>query len=64
MPEKGHPNHFGELINFQTPNTNLDFLFGVKGWIRPARNISPNKLIPIKGIDLNNKTREQIVEEL
>lgn len=64
MPEKGHPNHFGELINFQTPNTKLDFLFGVKEWIRPAGNIVPNKLIPTKAIDLNNKTREQIVEEL
>ncbi|MCP1299052.1 S41 family peptidase [Chryseobacterium sp. S0630] len=64
MPEKGHPNHFGELINFQTPNTKLDFRFGVKEWIRPAGNIVPNKLIPTKTIDLNNKTREQIVEEL
>ncbi len=64
MPEKGHPNHFGELIDFQTPNTKLDFLFGVKEWIRPAGNIVPNKLIPTKTIHLNNKTREQIIEEL
>lgn len=64
MPEKGHPNHFGELINFQTPNTKLDFRFGVKEWIRPAGNIVPNKLIPTKTINLISKTREQIVEEL
>lgn len=48
IPEKGHPNHFGELISFRTPNTKLDFLFGVKEWIRPAGNILPNKLILVK----------------
>lgn len=63
-PERGHPNHFGELISFQTPNTKLDFLFGVKEWIRPAGNISPNKLVPTKILDLKGKTGEQIVEEL
>ncbi|MDR2238572.1 MAG: hypothetical protein LBE92_20780 [Chryseobacterium sp.] len=64
IPEKGHPNHFGELISFQTPNTKLDFLFGVKEWIRPAGNIQPNKLIPERIIELKDKTEEQIVEEL
>ncbi|SIT22877.1 Peptidase family S41 [Chryseobacterium ureilyticum] len=64
IPEKGHPNHFGELIEFQTPNTKLDFRFGVKEWIRPAGNITPNKLIPTKIIDLNDKTEEQIIEQL
>ncbi|WP_278379957.1 S41 family peptidase [Chryseobacterium arthrosphaerae] len=64
IPEKGHPNHFGELISFRTPNTKLDFLFGVKEWIRPAGNILPNKLIPVKKNDLKNKSEEQIVDEL
>lgn len=64
IPEKGHPNHFGELIKFQTPNTKLDFLFGVKEWIRPAGNLQPNKLIPAKIISVKDKTSEQIVEEL
>lgn len=64
IPEKGHPNHFGELIDFQTPNTKLNFLFGVKEWIRPAGNVSPNKLIPTKIIDLKDKTEEQIIELL
>ncbi|WP_288374702.1 S41 family peptidase [Chryseobacterium culicis] len=64
IPDKGHPNHFGELINFQTPNTKLDFTFGVKEWIRPAGSTFPNKLIPTKIIDLNSKNEEQIVEQL
>ncbi|WP_343658378.1 S41 family peptidase [Chryseobacterium sp.] len=64
MPEKGHPNHFGELIRFQTPNTKLDFLFGVKEWIRPAGNIQPNRLVPTKIINLKDKTETQIVDQL
>ncbi|RRT86248.1 S41 family peptidase [Empedobacter falsenii] len=64
IPDKGHPNHFGELIKFTTPNTNLDFLFGVKEWIRPAGKIEPNKLIPQKIIELKDKTKEQIIQEL
>lgn len=64
IPEKGHPNHFGELIFFQTPNTKLDFFFGVKEWIRPAGNILPNKLIPDKIIDLKDKTEQEIIKQL
>ncbi len=64
IPEKGHPNHFGELISFKTPNTKLEFFFGVKEWIRPAGNIQPNKLIPDRQIELKDKTEEQIVEQL
>lgn len=63
VPDRGHPNHFGELIKFTTPNTNLDFYFGVKEWIRPAGKIEPNKLIPDKIITLKNKTKEQIIEQ-
>lgn len=63
-PEKGHPNHFGELIIFQTPNTKLEFWFGVKEWIRPAGNIVPNKLVPQKIIDLKGKNKVQIIEQL
>ncbi|MGI9652046.1 S41 family peptidase [Chryseobacterium sp. RLHN22] len=61
IPSKGHPNHFGELISFQTPHTKLDFLFGVKEWIRPAGNLLPNKLIPEKIIDLEDKNEEEII---
>lgn len=64
IPEKGHPNHFGELISFQTPNTKLDFLFGVKEWIRPNGKIEPNKLIPSRIIDLEDKNEEEILKEL
>ena len=64
IPDRGHPNHFGELIKFTTPNTNLDFLFGVKEWIRPAGKIEPNKLIPEKIIILKDRTKEQIITEL
>ena len=63
-PTKGHPNHFGELMVFKTPNTNLDFLFGVKEWIRPKGNIYPNKLIPNKLIQVKNKTKREIVSQL
>lgn len=63
-PENGHPNHFGELIIFKTPNTELEFWFGVKEWIRPAGKIVPNKLVPDRIITLNNKSEEQIIEEL
>lgn len=63
-PDRGHPNHFGELIKFTTPSTNLDFLFGVKEWIRPAGKVEPNKLIPQKTIELKEKTKEQIIKEL
>lgn len=62
IPDRGHPNHFGELIKFTTPNTNLDFLFGVKEWIRPAGKIEPNKLIPEKTIILKDRTKEQIIK--
>lgn len=64
IPERGHPNHFGELIKFTTPNTSLDFFFGVKEWIRPAGKIEPNKLIPNQFINLKNKTKEEIINEL
>src|SRR5690606_959347 len=43
IPRKGHPNHFGELIGFTTPNTNLYFRFGVKEWIRPSGIRDNNK---------------------
>ena len=63
-PEKGHPNHFGELIVFQTPNTKLEFWFGVKEWIRPGGQILPNKLVPDKQINLDGKSEEQIIDNL
>lgn len=64
IPKRGHPNHFGEIIKFTTPNTNLDFIFGVKEWIRPAGKIEPNKLIPEKIIKLKDKTKEEIIDQL
>lgn len=63
-PVQGHPNHFGELIVFETPNTQLEFWFGVKEWIRPAGNIVPNQLIPEKKIELQGKTPQQIIRQL
>ena len=63
-PSKGHPNHFGELIGFTTPNTELNFRFGVKEWIRPSGKTENNKLIPNIIIDLHNKTKEEIIELL
>ena len=64
IPSKGHPNHFGELISFNTPNTDLSFRFGVKEWIRPSGEIKNNKLIPNIIIDIENKSEEEIVELL
>lgn len=63
-PSKGHPNHFGEFIGFSTPNTELYFRFGVKEWIRPSGIIENNKLFPNITIDLNNKSKEEIIELL
>jgi hypothetical protein len=63
-PQKGHPNHFGELIVFQTPNTRLGFCFGVKIWIRPSGSYTPKQLIPEKIIDLEGKNERQIIEQL
>lgn len=64
IPQKGHPNHFGELVIFQTPNTQLEFWFGVKEWIRPSGSYSPKQLIPEKTIQLSNKNEQQIIEQL
>ncbi|GEJ38193.1 hypothetical protein FPKKA176_contig00010-0001 [Flavobacterium psychrophilum] len=63
-PSKGHPNHFGELIGFTTPNTDLYFRFGVKEWIRPSGKTEHNKLIPNIAIDLYNMSKEDIIELL
>lgn len=64
IPSKGHPNHFGELIQFSTPNTELNFRFGVKEWIRPSGEMENNKLIPNVIIDLNGKTKTEIIKTL
>ncbi|MCW4468198.1 S41 family peptidase [Flavobacterium sp. MFBS3-15] len=60
-PRKGHPNHFGELVVFSTPNTQLNFAFGVKEWIRPAGKSAFNKLVPDIPFVLNGKTPAQII---
>ncbi len=62
IPTKGHPNHFGEVISFKTPNTQLYFSFSVKEWIRPSGEVENNRLIPDIQIDLKNQTNEQIID--
>lgn len=62
IPSYGHPNHFGELIFFKTPNTELNFCFSVKEWIRPSGNKENNKLIPEVVLDIKNKSREEIIQ--
>lgn len=61
-PSKGHPNHFGELIAFKTPNTQLTFIFGVKEWIRPSGVLENNQLVPDIKINLSGKTKEDIIK--
>ena len=63
-PSKGHPNHFGELIGFRTPNTQLEFRFGVKEWIRPSGVLTNNKLIPDIIFDFSGKSKEEIIRYL
>lgn len=53
VPGKGHPNHFGELITFQTPNTNMNFGFGVKRFLRPSGKTRRNILEPDVVVDLS-----------
>ncbi len=60
-PSKGHPNHFGELISFNTPNTALNFRFSVKEWIRPSGELDNNKLIPNVVFEIKNKSKEEII---
>mgnify|MGYP003620177362 FL=1 len=55
-----HPNHFGELIAFKTPNTELDFQFSTSSAVRPDET-KPNQLIPDLEIDLTNKKIEDII---
>ncbi len=63
-PSKAHPNHFGELIMFKTPNTKLNFRFGVKHWIRPSGKLENNKLIPDLQIKITNRTKQEIVNSV
>lgn len=63
-PSKGHPNHFGELIWFTTPNTDLFFRFSVKEWIRPSGKLDNNKLVPNISLELKNKSKEDIIKLL
>lgn len=64
VPLKGHPNHFGELIGFETAHTELEFWFGVKEWIRPSGSYIPHELIPNRIIALSGKSREEVIAEI
>lgn len=64
-PTHGHPSHFGELYNSKLPNTQMEFRFGVKEWIRPAGNTVENVLTPDIPIDLQkNSSPEDLVRIL
>lgn len=58
--EEGHPNHFGEVLKFQTPNTKLNFSISAGETKRPDET-KPNQLIPNIEIDLTNKKIEDII---
>ncbi|RAJ75691.1 C-terminal processing protease CtpA/Prc [Chitinophaga dinghuensis] len=60
-PIQGHPNGFGELIWFKTPNTKLGFMFSVKEWIRPSGETTNNQLVPDISIPVENSTPKQII---
>lgn len=65
MPKDGHPTHFGELYNNQTPNTHLPFRFGVKEWIRPAGKTGENVLMPDVQVKVEYPVNvEELLKEL
>lgn len=59
-PIKGHPNHFGEVIDFQLPNSKVYFWFGVKEWIRPSGKRTNNTLTPEIQINLTEDYKSNI----
>ena len=63
VPKGGHPTHFGEMYNTKLPNTQLDLLFGVKEWIRPAGKGGENILRPDRVVDLG-KGAEGVIREV
>ena len=58
--EKGHPNHLGGVLSFETPHTKLKFSFSSMSSKRPDET-KPNQLIPDIEIDLTNKKIEDII---
>ncbi len=64
VPEKGHPNHFGEILKFEMPNSKFIFVLSCKEWIRPNQNAKENRLIPNIEITVEGKTEEEIVRQL
>jgi len=64
VPEWGHPNHFGEVIDFKTPSTQLGFQFSVKEWIRPSGERENNVLVPDIPVVLEGKSQEAIIEAI
>lgn len=61
-PINSHPNHFGEIISYQTPNTKLNFVVSVKEWIRPSGKRKNNKLeVEIK-LNPEEKTYKDIIK--
>ena len=58
--EKGHPNHLGGVLSFETPHTKLKFSFSSMSSKRPDET-QPNQLIPEIEIDLTNKKTEDII---
>lgn len=63
VPKEGHPNHFGEMYNTKLPNTQLELLFGVKEWIRPAGKSGENILRPDRVVDLG-KGAEAVIRQV
>ncbi len=63
VPKGGHPTHFGEMYNTKLPNTQLDLLFGVKEWIRPAGKGGENILRPDRLINLS-KGPESVIQQV
>lgn len=59
---KAHPNHFGEIINYETPNTKLHFIVSVKEWIRPSGDRNNNKLEPKIVFDIEDKSYKEVIE--
>lgn len=61
-PRLGHPTHFGELYGGRLPNTQLQYRFGVKEWIRPAGTSIENVLTP--DILLGEVSVEEVIKKI
>lgn len=59
------PTLFGEMYSTALPDSQLELLFGVKEWVRPAGSGKENRLVPNVPIKLPaNSERKLMIKQL